>query len=209
MTVETEGFQRLLERSTALAADLEVAFSLPPFEGQARFEATVVAASLAAEHGSAVRVLLGAGLGVSAAVVLRAQYEATLRAVWLCYSAKPEQVQMLHGDLTPDSERQAKGLPQAADMLAELAGKAPEAALISLTNFRAQSWAALNSFVHAGLHSLNRHKVGLPLAIAEGALRSSNGLSLMVAVQAAVATGSQALASQVAKAQVGYSDCFS
>lgn len=141
-------------------------------------------------------------------MVLRAQYEATLRAVWICYAAKDEEVLLLSGDLSVEAERRAKGLPQAADMLAALEGVAPDPAVQSLRNFRTQSWGALNSFAHAGRHPLTRHEKGLPGPVIEGALRSSNGLSFVAATQCAVATGSQALVRQVAGVQSAYADCL-
>lgn len=155
-----------------------------------------------------MRALLALQFGISASVVLRAQYEATLRAVWICYAAYDEEVLLLSGDLSPQAERRAKGLPQPADMLAALGGVAPDPAVQSLRNFRTQSWGALNSFAHAGLHPLSRHEKGLPGPVIEGALRSSNGLSSVAAMQCAVATGSQALVRQVGEFQSAYADCL-
>lgn len=208
METEPIPLDALLTRSTALANHLEVPFQLPPFEENLRFRTSVLAGSLALEHGEGVRALLALQLGISAVVLLRAQYETTLRAVWVCYAAKDEEVLLLSGDLSAESERRAKGLPQAGDMLSALERTAPEPAVQSLRNFRMHSWGALNSFVHAGLHSLNRHEKGLPWPVIEGALRSSNGLSVMAAMQCAVATGSQPLVRQIGSAQSAFADCL-
>lgn len=208
MDAEITPLDTLLRRSCSLAKHLDVVFELPPFKQDIRFRASILASSLALEHGEAMRALLALQLGVSAAVVLRAQYEATLRAVWVCYVAKDEQVLLLSGDLSPEAERRAKGLPQAADMLFALEGAAPDPAVQSLRNFRTQSWGALNSFAHAGLHSISRHEHGLPTPVLEGALRSSNGLSFVAAMQCAVATGSQALVRKVGEFQTAYADCL-
>jgi len=201
-------FRILLERSAELADYLELAFDIPPFEGQIRFETASVAGSLALEHGEGVRGLLALRLGVSAAVLLRAQYEAVLRSVWICYVAKDEEISLLAQDISVEAERGAKSLPQASDMLLGIERAAPEAASQSLKNFRTQSWAALNSFVHTGVHAMSRHKGGLPLQLAEGALRSSNGLCLLAAMQCAVSTGNQVLVNQVARAQQAFEDCL-
>ncbi len=201
-------FDALLSRSSELAAYLEVAFVLPPFEGQARFRASALAGSIALKHGEGVRGLLAMGLGVSAAVLLRAQYEAALRSVWICYVAKDDEVCLLEQELSAETERGAKGLPQANDMLLGIERAAPQAASQSLKNFRTHSWAALNSFVHSGIHALNRHKNGLPLQLAEGALRSSNGLGVLAAMQCAIATGGQDLVRRVGLAQRSFGDCL-
>lgn len=200
--------KKLLSQSSQLVSCLEVAFELPPFGNDARFRTCVVAGSLALEHGEGVRTLIEQQLDVSAAIVLRAQYEATLRSVWVCYAASDEEVFLLASGLSPEAERQAKGLPQAADMLSALEGKAPTPALQALRNFRTHSWAALNSFVHAGLHPLDRHENGLPWPVIEGALRSSNGLSVVAAMQCAVATGSQLLVNEIGKAQARFAACL-
>lgn len=197
-----------LHRSDELADYLELAFDLPPFEGQARYRASTVAGSLALEHGGGVRGLLAMGLGVSAAVLLRAQYEAVLRSVWICYVAKDDQIRLLEQDLSAEAELGAKVLPQAGDMLKGIERSAPSPASQSLKNFRTHSWSALNSFVHSGVHAISRHRDGLPLQLAEGALRSSNGLCLLAAMQCAVATGSQDLIHRVGLAQRTFEDCL-
>lgn len=207
MDFSNEHFVRIVARSQALALELETAFGHPPFERQSRFEASQTAASLAFEHGMALKSLIVEGFGPSAAVVLRSQYEATLRSVWLCYCADEVQVMTFSTELSNEDAQSDKALPQAADMLKELEGKAPPAAVVSLSNFRKHSWSALNSFVHAGLHPIKRHRSGLPLPLAAGILRNSNGLSVLAALQASVAAGSQELVSAVRAAQDSFSDC--
>lgn len=209
MSYSLDEFSDLLVRSHALAIELEVAFSLPPYELQPRYEACQIAASLALGHGAAVRSLIPAGFGPSAAVVLRSQYEATLRSVWLCYCADETSTKVFTTDLSAEDAGIDRSLPQAAAMLTALEGKAPAAAIVSLANFRTQSWAALNSFVHACLHPIKRHKEGLPLPLARDLLRSSNGLCVIASMQAAVATGSQNLVSDVRRAQEKFPDCCS
>lgn len=206
--MKSESLDELLGRSAALAEHLEAAFGLPPFGQDARFRSSILAGSLALEHGAAVRALFSLGLGISAAILLRAQYEATLRAVWACYSANDEEVLLLLGDLSDQNDQQAKKLPQAGNMLAALDGKAPPEVVHSLKNFRTNAWRALNSFAHAGLQSINRHERGLPLQVLEGALRGSNALSVVAAMQCAVATGSQTLVREVATTQTTFADCF-
>ncbi len=201
-------FNNILSRSDELAQHLGLVFHQAPFEGLPRFKMAVLAGALAIEHGEGVRRLLACGLGVSAAVVLRAQYEAVLRSVWTCYVATDHEVKLLGQDLSPDAERECKGLPMASEMLQGIERAAPTAASRSLKNFRTQSWSALNSFVHSGVHAISRHRDGLPVQLAEGALRSSNGLCLLAAMQCAVATGSQDLVYRVGLAQRTFEDCL-
>lgn len=197
----------LIERSELLSTTLEVAFSLAPFEGRARYEASQIAAALAFEHGAAIRLLLLEGLGPSAAVVLRSQYEAALRSAWLCYCANESVAAAFANDLSNEDARLDKDLPQAAVMLAQIEARGPRVAATFLANFRRTSWPALNSFVHAGLHPIKRQREGLPFALAIDLLRSSNGLSIIAAMQAAISAGSQELVSAVADSQMTFADC--
>ena len=204
----TSPLHQVLVRSTELADSLEIAFALPPFEDHARFRVTVIAGSLSLEHGEGVRRLIAMGLGVSAAVLLRTQYEAALRSVWACYVAKDGQIQLIEQDLSAEAEKVANGLPSANDMLKGIEQTAPTATFQSLKNFRTQSWSALNSFVHSGVHAISRHRDGLPPHLAEATVRSSNGLSVIAAMQCAVATGSQDLVQRVSLAQRSFEDCL-
>jgi hypothetical protein len=110
MTHSARHFSALVERSGVLSSELEVAFSLPPFEGRARYEASQMAAALAFEHGKALKALLLEGLGPSAAVVLRSQYEAALRSVWLCYCADESITAAFANDLSSDDAGLGKAL---------------------------------------------------------------------------------------------------
>ena len=48
-----------------------------------------------------------------------------------------------------------------------------------LTEFRDVQWKALNSYVHAGIHALQRHGSGYPVQLIEQINKSSNGLLTM------------------------------
>lgn len=140
-------------------------------------------------------------------MVLRSQYEAALRSVWLCYCADESVTAAFASDLSNEDAQLDKALPQAAAMLAQIEASGPQVAATSLANFRKTSWPALNSFVHAGLHPIKRQRKGLPFGLAMDLLRSSNGLSVIAAMQAAVSAGSQELVSAVANSQMTFADC--
>ncbi|KPW44416.1 hypothetical protein ALO54_100985 [Pseudomonas syringae pv. philadelphi] len=58
-----------------------------------------------------------------------------------------------------------------------------------LLNFKELNWHAMNSFVHSGIHPLRRHADGYAAGLIESAVRSCNGLSLMVFQLGVVLTG--------------------
>src|SRR6185369_2871796 len=100
-----------------------------------------------------------------------------------------------------ESEQHAKNLPSVAEMMGALSTKAPPPAYQALANFKESSWKALNSFVHAGIHPLQRQDAGYPVQLVEQILRNCNGLAVVTGMQAAVLTGSQQLVREVGALQ--------
>ncbi|EKG30941.1 hypothetical protein Pav631_3771 [Pseudomonas avellanae BPIC 631] len=74
-------------------------------------------------------------------------------------------------------------------MLEQVIEKAPAQASTMLLNFKEVNWHAMNSFVHSGIHPLRRHAEGYTAGLIESAVRSCNGLSLMVFQLGVVLTG--------------------
>ena len=89
-----------------------------------------------------------------------------------------------------------------------LSTKAPYPAYQALANFKENSWKALNSFVHAGIHPIQRQESGYPVQLVEQILRNCNGLAVVVGMQAAVLTGSQRLVKQVGAMQTTHAKCL-
>ena len=129
----------------------------------------------------------------SALVVHRAQFEALARSIWLAYAATDDEVSKLTATLSLESEQTAKNMPQIADMMRDLANKAPPPAYEALLRFKENSWKALNSYAHAGIHPIRRHHDGYPLKLLHNVLRNTNGLAVISCMQAVVLSGMQPL----------------
>ena len=200
--------QRILEASEDLAALLAVVLEVPLYDDSQRMRVSHLASSVAFEHGNACRALLTAGMVASGLVVHRAQYEAAVRAVWALYAASELQVEKLASTLAVETEQEAKNLPLVAEMMAALSTKAPPPAYQALASFKENSWKALNSFAHAGIHPLQRQESGYPTRLVEQILRNCNGLAVVAAMQAAVLTGSQQFVSQVGAMQKTHHQCL-
>lgn len=129
-----------------------------PYDDSARIGASVSATCVALEHCRALRVLVAQGLPTAALSLLRLQHEALTCAVWRLYAATDLAVAKLAAPLSKETEAAANKLPMLADMLKQLAAK-PAAAqpLLGLQAFKDNNAAALNSFVHGGIHALHRH----------------------------------------------------
>lgn len=197
-------FDNLFEQSNALAHDMVNVIDRPLFDDSQRIHVSDLLCSLSMEHGDSARALLHAGLLPSALVIHRAQFEAVVRAIWTLYGATDGQLAKLVTELTLDTERSAKNLPNVSVMVEELGKKAPPNAVTPLREFMAYNWKALNSYTHAGIHPLRRHQDGYPLQLVVDALMNVNGMFVLAAMQASILTGVPNLQRKVLDAAARY-----
>lgn len=186
----------LFAASRALASGLS-ALSLPLYDGSKRLVTADAACSLSLEHWNATLHLLQEGFLPSAAVVHRAQFEAVLRSIWVLYAAMDAQVDKLVANLDDQAEQGAKNLPQTAEMLAAIEKKGPPQAFGALAKFKSNSWGALNSYAHAGIHPIRRLADGYPGPLIDGLARNANGLGVLASMQAAALSGAQWLQAEI------------
>lgn len=183
----------LFDESETFAEKLMALISLPLFDDSLRIRTSDVACSLSLEHWTSTKTLLRSGLLSSAIVVHRAQFEALARSIWLLYAASDNHLSKLTNPLSLESEQAAKNMPQTVEMMQDLAKKAPPQAYGVLSRFKENSWKALNSYVHAGIHPIRRHEDGYPVQLLHDVLRNANGLAVVGCMQAAVLSGQQSL----------------
>lgn len=198
----------IFDESHRLAEALRALIDVPLFDDSLRIKTSHVACSLSLEHWESVRVLLHSGLLPSAAVVHRAQFEALTRSIWLLYAASDESLSKLGATLSLESEQAAKNMPQVIEMMQSLAKKAPPQAYDALSRFKENSWKALNSYVHAGIHPIKRHGDGYPVQLICDALRNANGLAVVGCMQAAILSGQQHLQRRVLDLAAKYPACM-
>ena len=197
MTIEA-----LLARSHALhEAVVRIIGDALPYPGK-RFAVAMDACDVAFEHASAVRSLVGTGMPISATALLRVQFEALTRAMWLLYAATDSDIENLSSPLAEETAKAANKLPMAAEMLKALEKHGPPAAVRPLTQFRVMSASPMNSFIHSGVHSLTRQREGFPAPLLDQIIRSSNGFNTMCAMLVAVLTGDASWIAEVRKIQV-------
>lgn len=208
--VALEALSHALARSDELDAALMRAIDAAHFrayDDSARIIASVSAARVALEHGRALRVLVADGLPTAALSLMRLQHEALTRALWLLYAADDTAIAKLAAPLTKEAEAAAGKLPMMADMLKQLATKPAAAkALIGLLAFKDNNAAVLNSYVHGGIHALQRQAQGYPVPLIVGALRNCNGLMVMTTMMLAVLTGRQPLVHAVSLLQATFAE---
>lgn len=198
----------IFSESDKLASELYQLIDFPLFEESARIVASDVACSMALEHWAAVRRLLSFGLLPSGLVVHRTQFETLVRSVWLLYAATEGNIEKLSVNLTLESEQAARNMPQLAEMMCAIEIKAPPQAYDALNRFKQNSWKALNSYAHAGIHPIRRHREGYPIKLIQDATKNANGLAIICGMQAAVLCGLQPMQKQVLELAANYPNCM-
>jgi len=191
-----------------LSEKLFALIDLPLYEQSTRLKTSDVACSMSLEHWSASINLLEDELLPSAVTVHRAQFEALLRSIWVLYAASDSQIGKLSSELTLETEQAANKLPMVADMMSAVERHAPPQAHDALKRFKDNSWKALNSYAHAGIHPLRRYAVGYPVQLIEGIAKNSNGLAILAAMQAAVLSGLQPLQREILDLASHYPECM-
>jgi hypothetical protein len=199
---------RAFEESNLLAEELFALIDVPLFNNTPRIETADIACSLALEHWHSVRLLLQAGLLPSALVTHRAQFEAIVRSIWLTHSATDSEIAKLAARLDLDSEQAAKNISQINHMMEALSKSAPVQAYAALARFKDNSWKALNSYAHAGIHPIRRHADGYPTELIHSVLCNANGLAILCGMQAVVLGGLQPLQREILSLAAAHKSCM-
>ena len=199
---------QIFSESEKLASKLYGLIDLPLYESSNRIVTSDIACSMALEHWEATRQTLSLGLLPSGVVIHRSQFEALVRSIWLLYVATEVNIEKLSKDLTIESEQSAKNIPMVAEMMAGIEKKAPPQAHEALKRFKDNSWMALNSYAHAGIHPIRRHAEGYPVKLIEGVTRNANGLAIVSAMQAVVLCGVQPKQKEILNLAAQYSNCM-
>lgn len=206
---EIEQLNILLTRSARFEEELFSLFPDEAFKDDDKTTAITSMCNIALEHSVGIRILIGAGVPTSAISLLRLQYEALVRAVWLLYAASDSAISKLVAPLSQEAEQAASNsLPSFSTMMNEIEKKAPAAAFRHLKEFKDYSWRPLNSFVHGGIHAVKRNKDGYPAALLSQTLRHSNNLSNLAAIALVCLIDHPPLTQIVAGVSAKYADCL-
>ncbi|WP_346840056.1 hypothetical protein [Microbulbifer sp. SAOS-129_SWC] len=198
----------LLSRSAKLESKLLEFLALAPFDDSEKIMASRVVCSIAFEHAESAKMLIAAGNLTSATGLVRLQYEALVRAMWLLYAASDTAVSKLTSELTRETADRANRLPMLSEMLEKLQGKAPPEPVDMLLEFKEFSWKPLSSFIHGGIHAIHRHSKGYPLPLLEQMIRISNGISVMVGMLLVILHGGGEQRGKIPKIQREFADCL-
>jgi hypothetical protein len=93
-------------------------------------------------------------------------------------------------------------------MLSEIEKKGPAGLYRHLSEFKDNSWRPLNSFVHTGIHAVNRHRAGYPASLMSSVIKQSNNLTNMTAIALAEFLQDGDLMKSVATLYLKHLDCL-
>ncbi len=199
----------LLQRSADLQTALQRLVQLRSAEDGPRTVACRIMCSVAFEHAESAKVLITIGNFTSAIGLVRLQYEALVRAMWLRYAASDPAVTRMMGQLTrEDLQRTEKKLPMLTEMLRKLEGRAPEYAMAALLDFRDHLWKPLSSYVHGGVDAVHRHGKGYPLLMLIDVLKASNALALIVGMLLSALAADPAASAELRRLREQFADCL-
>ena len=199
--------EELLEKSEALNSEFSRIFEYGPVDDSKRIMASWLMCLIALEHSVSLRQLVLNGNNTTAICIMRSQFEAVTRATWLFYAASDNKIENTMKTLSELSQN-ADQKPSNSEMIVKMQGKAPEQAVLMFNEFKDVQWKALNSYVHGGIHALQRHGSGYPEQLVIDIIKSSNGLLSMTAMMAAILTGNKVIAKDISRIQRRHEDCL-
>jgi hypothetical protein len=198
----------LFKKSSELAEALEPFLALTPYDNSARISSSRTMCGVSLEHAESVRILIATGNFTSSLGVLRMQYDALVKALWLLYAASESSVDKLMSELTHEGAKRADKAPGLSEMLGALDGNAPRQAVAPLLEFKEYSWKPLSSYIHGGIHAINRHSNGYPVPLLIQAVTSSNGLSIMTGMMLVILSGDTRHSGKIPSLQERFADCL-
>ncbi|MDT4858500.1 hypothetical protein FQZ97_929730 [compost metagenome] len=158
-------------------------------------------------------MLVAHGNGISAASLVRLQFEALVRGMWVWYAASDEAIEKLLAPVSTESLQKASDLPGVSVMLKALAKAEgiPQMAVEMLVDFKERLLNELHSLVHSGFLPYKLHELGEIVeinSIITKTVRHSNGLVTMAGMMMALLSGEESVITPMTKIQHQFKDCL-
>ncbi len=206
---DVDELNNVIVRSEEFESELANIFQSMTFGIDNKSIAVITTYQIAQEHALALRELTKLRLLTSGMSMLRLQYEAMVRELWLMYIASDTAIDKLTAPLNVNTEQAASNsIPSCTVMLQDLEKKGPAGLHKHLDAFKGASWKALNSYVHSGIHAISRHRNGYPAQLFCGVIRQSNNLAQLSAIGLAEYSQNKLLAQHIALLYKKYGDCL-
>lgn len=176
--------QELFEQSLKMIDELKTEIDNSSFiDGGLRIDVVSQCIEISMQHNISLNALLALNLHIPAMVLLRAQFEAVVKAYWILFLATNEDISKLNFSWTFEEQFEKDKFPMVSEMLEKLYTANLEAHHIiqHLLDFKKYHLKQLNSFVHSGKHSFTRHQIGFDQPMICALMRQSNNLATVAA----------------------------
>ena len=160
------------------------------------------------EHGISIVLLVEATQLASASVLLRAQFEALVRALWLHFVADDAWAEKYLARVQAEPHKDPGNSRSMDEMLKDLATMARPGIASKLQPLKDATWGPLNSYVHSGIHPIVHQHGGVSAEFALATLLNANGLTGMAAMLAAETLGDQQKVLSILDTQLAHLDCL-
>ena len=158
------------------------------------------------EHSNSIMVLMTTKNYTTAVSLLRLQYEAVTRGMWLHFAAKDTFLNKYTAPI--DVKKLPPDFPTVTEMIDEISKGAVQGPGEMLKSFKEVTWSGMNSYVHNGYLPIDRFINGYPSELLVQIMQSSNALNIMIAMVLARISEDMAKVNLVKHLQVEFQDCL-
>jgi hypothetical protein len=206
MNQTLEEFQKTLERSNELFSIIHNDIFSNVQSKTFKEKLTLGLCVISFEHASSIQILMETKNFTTAISLLRLQYEALTRAMWLHFAAKDSFIKKY--DIPLDVKKTPPDFPTITVMIEDIMKCQIKGPGEMLKEIKDATWSGMNNYVHNGFHPifrvLNRYPTGLLIQI----LQTSNAMNTMLAMVMANIATDHDLVNLVKKLQVDFQDCL-
>lgn len=199
-------FAKTLERSNTLYAIIMHEVYLIEHDSSFRNTLTKCLSGISFEHSNSIMALMGVENYTTAVSLLRLQYEAVARGMWLHFAAKEAFLGRYAAPI--DLKKLPPDFPTITDMIADILKGPVKGPGEMLKTFKDVTWSGMNSYVHNGFLPIERFLNGYPNELLIQIMQSSNALNIMIAMVLARMSGDIAKVNLVKRLQVDFQDCL-
>jgi hypothetical protein len=198
--------QALLDQSNHMEAAFHECLSRATYERSQRALITGSMCSLAFDHGSGLRQLLGNDNPSSALALFRCQFEIVVRAAWTAFAANDDWLSRFTAPVETLDEPVPS--PSMDKMLIALGNSGPRRLHHLLNELRAAAWKPLHSYVHGGVRPVAETLTGYHHEFLRKTLLNSNGLTAMAGLIQAGQSTDPTLGTQILDIQYRFLSCL-
>lgn len=163
-------------------------------------------AGISFEHSNSIMQLMATNNYTTAVALLRLQYEAAARCMWLHFAAKDTFLDKYAAPI--DVKKLPPDFPTITEMIDQISKGPVKGPGEMLQSFKDVTWSGMNSYVHNGFLPIERFINGYPNELLIQIMQSSNALNIMIAMVLARMSNDINKVNLVKLLQVDFQDCL-